>query len=448
MLGIIILLISLVLYFKPKHRYLSYFIYIGFMTGYSGGYGLLTDGIIGIKNMDLAIIYSFIINFYLLSSGRLQLPRMKFIIPLKVFIVFLLCSIIFSFIYYQFTPYQILQGGRKYLLIFCIPILLRIKPEEIFKILRIWISLVLFTSILYILQILTGQLILPYVGEGSIDSSTGLLRVYNMPFGLPFFLSLTFLAPQYFKYNINIYKAVFFTAIMCTLGRTGIFTSILTVFLAILLVKGASKLIRYILLLAILFIPFIGTLSNRFDEGGTGNDMQQLMSGRFDDRYESQGDATMTYRLAWLYERTSYLINQPLGEQIFGMGMISDSQPLTHKLYNFKLGLFNEETGRIEQLNTPDISYGNFVCQLGFVGTVIYLWLVISLTIFFYKQRKIDPILSICTAVLLLLFVVGFASSGLSNINTFSYLFAFIPLYKLKNNQKVYESNTYRVGLR
>ena len=73
MLGIIILLSSLVLYMNPHRRYISIFIYMGFMMGYSGGYGLLTDSVIGIKNMDCAIIYTFLINAYLVVSNRLPI---------------------------------------------------------------------------------------------------------------------------------------------------------------------------------------------------------------------------------------------------------------------------------------------------------------------------------------------------------------------------------------
>lgn len=62
MIGIILLLIAIILYFRPRYRYFSYFLYLSFMMGsYGGGFGLWTDEILGIKNGDCAIIY--------LSSG-------------------------------------------------------------------------------------------------------------------------------------------------------------------------------------------------------------------------------------------------------------------------------------------------------------------------------------------------------------------------------------------
>lgn len=444
MIGAIILSLSILLYFQPKHRYLSYFLYIGFMTGYQGGYGILTDEIIGIKNMDLAIIYSFIISFYLFINKKINLPNHKFVKYMKIFLFFMLISSLYSFFHYGFSPYQILQGGRKYLLVLSIPILLQIKSDEVFRILKIWIPFVTISSVVYILQLVFSTTILPYSGTPLIDSSTGLIRVYNSPFGLAFFLSLTFLCPQYFKYNINIYRCIFFMAIMCTLGRTGIFTSILTVFISIVLVKGASKLIKVGLIMGIFILPFIGTISNRLEEGGTSNDLQQILNGKFNENYESSGDATMTYRFAWIYERVDYLLNRSLGEQIFGLGLISDSQPIVHKIYNFKLGLFNEETNNIEQLNTPDIAYGNIISQLGFAGGFIYLLFIINLTSFYNSRKKYHPIIGICFSIFIISFIEAFAGSRLSTISSFSYLFIFLSLsnFKLKTNNH-YESNTH-----
>ena len=206
---------------------------------------------------------------------------------------------------------------------------------------------------------------------------------------------------------------------------------------------NVEKTLKNAFVLIILFIPFISTISSRFEKGGTDNDIQLLLEGKYDDRYETEGNATMTYRLAWLYERTSYLIERPIGEQIFGMGLISDSQPIVQKIYNFRLGLEDQTTGFLSQLSTADISYGNLICKLGFVGTFIYLYMIISIAIFFYRRKELNPIFSICAATLMMLFVLGISGGGLSNINNFVYLFIFIALYKSHNKRIIYESNTH-----
>ena len=449
MLGILLLLVALILFFNPRYRYLSYFLYLSFMMGYSGGFGLWTDAVLGMKNKDLAIIYTFAINVYLILQGKFYLPKLPWVKYYKILSVFIGLTALFSLFYYHFSPYQVLQGGRDYLLIASLPILIRIKPFELDKIMRLLILVVAITSALYILQIVLGRPIMPYNGGGKIDPSTGLIRLYNSPANLSFFLTMTFIAPYYFsKRRISFYRILFFVALVCTLGRTGIFTGIMTVFLALILTGKFSKTIKYGVLIGLLMIPFIGTLSNRFEKGGTENDLQQIMAGNFDENYQSGGGATMTYRLAWVYERADYLLHRPLGEQIFGMGFISDSQPIVHRMYNFKLGLTSEETGQVAQLSTPDIAYGNLLTKLGFVGTVIYLIFAVHLAVFFFKQRKQHPLFVICSAFTIVMFIISFAGSSRMDAQSFSFLFIFVSLYLYQQSHKsvkseVYESHTH-----
>ena len=70
MLGYILLLVALALYFNKSYRYLSVFLYISFMLGYGGGFGLWNDQVLGVKTMDLALIYTFAINGFLLVTWQ------------------------------------------------------------------------------------------------------------------------------------------------------------------------------------------------------------------------------------------------------------------------------------------------------------------------------------------------------------------------------------------
>lgn len=86
-----------------------------------GGFGLWTDAVLGVKDKDLAIIYTFIISIYLISKGEYKLPKFKFFKLYKLFCLFLICSVLFSYTYYEFSFYQILQGGRDFLSYFHCP---------------------------------------------------------------------------------------------------------------------------------------------------------------------------------------------------------------------------------------------------------------------------------------------------------------------------------------
>lgn len=419
MLGIALLLLALYLYFKPKYRYLSYLIYLSFMLGSSGGgFGILIDKVIGVKNGDLAIVYTFFISLHLILTNRYKFPHEKFMWWYKLFLLFFICDIAFSYIYYGFSFYQILQGGRSFLLIFSLPILIQIKPQELQKLMPIlfWITLV--TAILYFCQIIVGQPLMPYDAEPHMDEATGLLRIYNSPALLDLFLALTFVVPKYFGKRVNLYRAIFLIALVCTLGRTGIFSTLMIVVLSMLFLGRASKLLKTVAVLGFLLIPFVGMISERFEGGGTSDDLSALSSSGFKDYNMGEG-GTLTYRIAWVYERFDYLIHRPIGEQIFGLGLISDSQPIVNKKYKFMVGLRDENTGEAYQLYTPDISYGNLLSRLGFVGGIIYLCMLASFAIFLYKHRKTNPFVLVCTAMIIMLFVGSISGSALSEPKNF-----------------------------
>lgn len=417
------------------------------MMGYNGGFGLWTDNILNIKNNDLAIVYTFFINACLILQKRIKIPSMHCMKSYKAIILFISASVLFSLLYYQFTPFQILQGGRNFLLLASLPILIRIQPKELNKLIQLLIIVITLTSTLYILQIILGKPVMPYSNEWSIDLSTGFVRLYNSPANLSFFLTLSFITPQYFKGNINVYRILFFVALICTLGRTVIFTGTMTVLLALLLTGKFSKSMRYIALISLMFLPFIDMISDRFEKGDTQNDLNQVIEGDLEN-----GEGTMTFRIAWLNERIYYLIDRPLGEQIFGLGLISDSQPIVNKMYNFHIGLINKETGYPVQLGTADTAYGNLLTKLGFMGSIIYLWFAISLTLFFFQHRKIHPLFLICSAYMIMMFITSFAGSDLSEPRQFSFLFIFISIYfyqlKETTKEQKYESNPHRIRVR
>ncbi len=419
MIGIILLLIALACYFRKKTRWLSYVLYLSFL---SNGYRVLIDNVIGAKNQDLAIIYTFVIGFYLLLNGRFKFPRLPMFRWLVAFMVFLVFSVFFSLMYYGFTPYQVLQGGRGWLLIFCVPILIRMSSKDFNRVIMIMAYITLITAAIYIAQIVLGRPILPYhLQDWKFDTSTGLIRLYNSPPFLSFFLVLSFVHTKMFR-AIWVWRAIFFIALICTLGRTSIFATILMVLVATWMQGGATRLIRIGVVLMILLIPFADIVTDRFQGANTNMDLQVASEGGYED-YSSSSGGTMTFRLALLYERANYLVHRPILEQIFGMGLISDSQPIVQRMYHFNLGLSNVETGNTTQLHSPDIAWVNTVCGLGYGGTAIYLGFLISMTIFFFRRRRRNYFFTAIAAMSLCSYIISFAGSGLSECRTLAIYF-------------------------
>lgn len=393
MIGYLLLLMALLLYIKPKYRHWSFFLYLSFMMGYGGGFGLWTDEVLGVKNGDLAIIYTFVISIVMVFKRQYNIPKWSFVVQYKWFILFLFANVLFSLFYYHFTPFQILQGGRSFLLIFAFPILVNIKQRDFDKVLQLLIKVCVLTSMLYILQTISRHAIMPY-GEFDTDPTTGLPRFYNSPANLDIYLVLTFLKPELFKGRIIYYRILFFLALVCTLGRTQIITTILLVFIALFFDGKIQKIGKYVIVIGVMMLPFIGILSDRFTGDGA-SDFSDIQAGNFKEGYvQGRDQGTLLYRFAWVYERYDYIIHRPLGEQLFGLGLISDSQPWVDKHYNFKIGLSNPENTGAVQLSTPDISYGNIMTRLGFLGGVLYIAFIVSLLSFLVKKRKINDFIS------------------------------------------------------
>lgn len=441
MIGYLLLLIALLLYIKPKYRHWSFFLYLSFMMGYGGGFGLWTDEVLGAKNGDLAIIYTFVISIVMVFKRQYNIPKWSFVVQYKWFILFLFASVLFSLFYYHFTPFQILQGGRSFLLIFAFPILVNIKQRDFDKVLQLLIKVCVLTSMLYILQTISRHAIMPY-GEFDTDPTTGLPRFYNSPANLDIFLALTFLKPELFKGRIIYYRILFFLALVCTLGRTQIITTILLVFIALFFDGKIQKIGKYVIVIGVMMLPFIGILSDRFT-GDEASDFSDIQAGNFKEGYvQGRDQGTLLYRFAWVYERYDYIIHRPLGEQLFGLGLISDSQPWVDKHYNFKIGLPNPDGIGAVQLSTPDISYGNIMTRLGFLGGVIYITFIVSLLFFLLKRRKDNVFILVSAASIMLLFINSFSGSLMSETRSFTIYFLFLS-FLFNNKRKIlnYDKN-------
>lgn len=425
MIGYLLLLVSLLLYFRPRFRHWSYFLYLSFMMGYGGGFGLWTDSVIGTKNGDLAIIYTFLVSLIMLLKHQYKLPKWSFVVQYKWFIVFLFASILFSSFHYHFTPFQILQGGRSFLLIFAFPILINIKQKEFDKVLHLLINVCVLTSALYVLQISTRHAVMPY-GVFEMDPTTGLPRFYNSPANLDVFLALTFLKPEVFRGKINYYRILFFLALVCTLGRTQITTTLLLVLVALFFDGKMKRAGKAIMVLGLLLLPFMDMLVNRFSGDGA-SDFSDIMAGNYKEGYvQGQDKGSLLYRFAWVYERYDYIIRRPFGEQFFGLGLISDSQPWVGRNYDFKIGLPNLETGEAIQLSTPDISYGNMLTKLGLGGTAVYIIFILSLISFLYRNRKDNCFVLLSAAALMMTVVRSFSGSTLSEVGSLAIYFLFM----------------------
>ena len=189
--------------------------------------------------------------------------------------------------------------------------------------------------------------------------------------------------------------------------------------------KRAKSLLGGSLIAIFVISLFYDMLGARFDakfDNSTESEIESIFSGGIGETVRA-GNAfntgTLTYRLAWYYERALYLHERPLGEKLFGLGLISDSQyEVIRQLYAFSLGL-KDEDGQVVQLSTPDISYGNILTKYGYLGGLIFLSIWFYLLYFFYNNRHKDALIFISFLLIVCMILISFAGNAIFNHGNF-----------------------------
>ncbi len=414
------MLIAIILYIKGNKRW-SFLIFISFC---GSGFYILTDNIMGLKNQDTALLYSICILLYShFYESRIRYKHNEQLAKsLKLFFSFMILNVLFSIFHYGLDLVQIVQGGRRYFILFSFFFLQKVRNSDINWLIRCVIKITFITSILYIIQCLTGLPVLPeserYFSNDSVD---GTLRYYNFPPYLDISIFVLVFSNKFFRKKVSLlYLFTMLVALFCTQGRTFIVGTLIVILIGLYLNGSFSKTMKYVILGAMVLIPFMPILIERFESGdkSSTDDLTSILNGDFM-RADGQFSGTMTYRFALVYERMSYLTNRPISEQIFGMGLLSDQQTqLVRRMYNFQIGLRDRETGDIAQLSTPDIAYGNLICRLGFVGMILYLAIWGMMLFQAYKNKKQDTLV-FCLFLYLLNFVfTSFSGATISYSET------------------------------
>lgn len=433
MIGLLLLIISVVLYIKKKKAE-SYLIFIVFATN---GLRLLTEDVIGGSNSQMAILYVMIICIY----SHFFEKNIKYYEDSKirkwtlVFILFTICVIFFSYIHYGTTTFQAIRAAKSMLLLPCYFFIRKTGPSEITKLIKYICLITIFCSLLYILQVITGLPFLPYNLPVGGDSG-GLLRFYNFPEYLDFSILFIVLYPKFFTKKSGLYLGILIIALLCTQGRTLWGAVILSVTIALFLLGKFGNVFKYFIIGFICCLPLFGAIESRLNSSDGNSDISAILAGSFVDvaLYDGTNEGTMAYRFAWIFERGYYIVNRPVSEIIFGLGTMKDGDPQVSQYYNFKLGLWNEETGAPYQMGTPDIAYGNILIEYGFAGLLLFILLWRRILFFLWNNRKDYTLGVFGFSYAICLLINSFSGSVISNQSF--YIMIFIILTYISNTNE------------
>ena len=92
---------------------------------------------------------------------------------------------------------------------------------------------------------------------------------------------------------------------------------------------------------------------------------------------------------------------------LFGFGFMSEGSDYTIGNFDFIVGLENDETGFVNQVDTSDIAWSVFVIRFGIVGTILYLIYYFLLVKFFNSRINTNGVKAVFST-LALVFITSF----------------------------------------
>lgn len=433
MLFIPILIVSIILYLSGK-RILSTILFFFFLFD---GFQIIPEKFfetgMGIsKSTDFALLYIIILFIYGIINTKDFIPINKLALLLGGYLLFIVCLIGISYYTYHMPFVEIIRTSRYYLFALSYFVLRRLTKEEISSILKILFCIVIFQSILFTIQGFTGIALL--IGAESHKSAKLITRFYNSPLMLYFFVFYgIFNNPFTGKYKY-ISALICIVCVYMPLHRSLTISFILILILGLFLKMGKIKqFINYLPMLLLCIIPLVAVMGAQL-ASRTMNDINSVTTGEFVDIEEIElgEESTLLFRIAHFYERYMHILEKPI-ETAFGSGLMAEESNYTNKKFDFIVGLENEKTGEIVQLETSDIAWSNLIIRYGIIGTLIYLTIYISIMIFYYKHRKVRYALSTFLYLLLLLFT-SITSNQLYYVYMLVFPLMFFDMTLEKNN--------------
>lgn len=381
------------------------------------------------------MIFAYLFGIHTIYMDKEDVKLRRYIV---VMCIFLIISFGYSIVRYGLSPSNVFMASRMSFILPSYFLLKCLRKEWIEKALTILYVITIIHGILYVIQCITG---IPVMGQtAKFDNVTGSFRFLNFPPLSDFFLMVSVLSPDSIKLPKRLekykkyYPLVFMAATICTFGRLKIIVTLVVLLYGLWLKRKTTLIIKAVVLVFVLAIPFSGRLTSRMDNNGdTKSDIKVLLNGGMQDMASTgvNRGGTFTYRMAMLYERIERLSRENFLDQLFGYGMEYDKDNKS-TIVHFKVG---------KALYTPDISYPVLIVKYGFLGTLIYLMIWIRMAIV-CKKYKDENDLALCSYLFIVAIIFNEFSG--SQITFFSWLmFPLLMTVYVQNSELNDGSSTY-----
>jgi hypothetical protein len=438
-LGIVIIAIFL---YIQNYKILALLLFFFFITS---GFNLVPEEITKFAFISKGSDYAFLLLVGIVAIdgifNRGYFSKDNFTKYLILFASFLIICILYSKFVLKLGWGDILRTCRYQFFWIAYFLFRHINKKTLETLLKCLFFVALFTAVLFLLQIVIDKNIL-------IEMETGYIRLfgykisrfYNQPDMLFFF---TFMALYHNPLNIIL---KYLSMIILTAALLGAFHRSLTGCFFISVIIGFAinlpylKRIYFVAITSFILLFTVVFFGYKFIHSRTYLDIEAVVTGNIDTvefDMEDLGNSTFTFRILHLLERNQYILEHPKA-MFLGAGLIPEDSKMVEKTFDFKIGLVEELTGNAVQIETGDISYSVLFLRLGYVGTFLYLLLIIYLMIFFYKKRD-NRYAFFSFLYLMLTFGDSFFSANL--LHPVTYLLPLISYHIIKKTESEIVTN-------
>jgi hypothetical protein len=439
MLLIPLLIFGIYLYLKGN-RVWSAVIFFFFL---SDGFQIIPPGLFDThlgfnKPVDFCFIYTFVLFIFGALKYEDFLPKRDIVAKAILFflaVIFLIMGVNYFVLHVPLK--EIIQTGRFFFVALSYFLFIRLSREEIDKIHRILFPIVIFQSIIFILQVVISKPILTGY-YGGVDIGLPFLRFYNLPLLIYFYVFYALFQNPYSGDKKIFTTAILPITLLLPMHRGMIVSLIVSIVVASYLRGGLKEIAKYVVLGTIIILPAMSIILDRFGKGETENDINNVMAGSFrnyvQDNNNNFDDGTFLFRLAHFYERFIYCQENPWN-MAFGIGFMVEGSPYTVKNLDFKIGIMDDYTYDVTQVDTADIAWSNFVIRFGVVGTIAFFLFFGALFYFFLRHKKEKDGIPALMYLLLMLFT-SINSSQLSYVWMFSIVFLSVATINDSKNRE------------
>ena len=422
-LFILLLIIAIVLYISDK-KIISSIIFFFFLFD---SFQLIPEEWVGLKTLDLAIIYICVLFIYGLFQYDNYIPINKTILAISLFLGFICFEMLLSHYYYSIGWGEIIRTGRQHILLLSYFVFRKVNRQELDIILKVLFIIVIFESFLFTIQMFTGIGILN--GKEVYAKVGSLYRFYNISLMHYFFVFYAIFYNPFKGFWKHITMLIVVITIFFPMHRSLDMTFVVLLILGILWKKKVFNSAKKIAITCSCFFLLL-IVASAYISVRTMEDINKVAAGDFQvfEDIQASSEATFLFRVGHFYERYTTVLENTVSKW-FGLGFMTEGSSYTENHFDFIIGLDSKEGG-IEQVNTPDISWSILIIRYGIVGTLLFIIFYFYFVGYYVQYRNKSTINMVMVLYLLLIFSNSLTSDLLYKMNMLIFPLIYMNQYE------------------